>query len=192
MSLYLQGSSSCDMQEICMIGAHKTAEEAFVQFCKQSIGVGGDGHQYNGSRPTGNRGAYTGGLGETYVFHGPVDPGMYALVAPRFAAWIVEQGLGTCIAGEPKINRRYHPDHKCQTFIFHPDIPKVEAWWKARPENSLPKPVPPPQPVIVDKSGKCVHCAFEWRYHFGLVCPDETGTRPREGGKGWKSPNQVG
>lgn len=138
--MYIQGMSTCAIQEMVSIRDHSTPEEAMKAFCRQTLGDvpdvkpnGGYGKDNN----YGNKGYYAAGLGENYVFCGVEDyhyknenewkPKIG--YASRLAAFIVENKLGHVAAGLPVTNWRYHPDHVTKAFIFNPDREAVKVWW---------------------------------------------------------------
>jgi len=141
MSLFIQGMSSCLVQEIVSLGSHKTPLEAMAQFCKQTIknkkdcAPNGGYNAYNWSdEGSGNKGGYTEGLNEHYVFHGVENDkenyrGTKNGYASRFAAFITENNLGNVHGGDLAANHRYHTDHICQVFVWNPDRVAVFKWW---------------------------------------------------------------
>ncbi len=139
MSLFVQGMSSCAVQEIVGLSYHNTAEDAMIRFCKQTLGTNGDckpdqGYsKYNyGDRDTvsSNKGSYAEGLGENYIFHGPVLYGSKGDYCAKFAAYITENKLGDVVGGQAVINHRYHSSHKCRVYIWNPDRKAVIAFWE--------------------------------------------------------------
>lgn len=148
--LYIQGMSSCAVQEIVGISEYRSPVEMMKAFCKQTLSNRGDcrpnggysAYGYFAHKIEGNKGAYTDGLGENYVFHGVEkykadsygETGGYA---SKFAAWITEQKLGNVHGGDPVSNHRYHPDHLTRVFVWNPDREAVKAWWAA---NGGPSP----------------------------------------------------
>ena len=157
MSLYIQGMSSCAVQEIACLGYHSSPEDAMMAFCRQTIKNspdcsknGGYSVYTYGQTPEGNQGHYTQGLGENYVFHGVEDSSFNTGYASRFAKFIEENKLGVVFGGEKVNNHRYHPDHKTQVFVWNPDRAAVFAWRDAHmlPPAALKPPVPQP-PVVL-------------------------------------------
>lgn len=159
--LYIQGMSSCAVQEIVGICNFKNGKEIMVAFCKQTLGNKGDcrpnggysTYSYGAAKIAGNKGSYTDGLGENYVFHG-VEKGNYYTsngYASKFAAWITENKLGQVYGGDPVKNHRYHPDHLTRVFVWNPDREAVKAWWA---ENGGPpiKPATPKAPVVLEEA----------------------------------------
>jgi hypothetical protein len=190
VGLYIQGMSSCALQEIVALRSHPTALDAFRQFCAQTMGTK---HKPRlgryGSGVDGNIGSYTEGLGESYIFHGPVREEDHAKVCTptMFAAFILENKLGTVAEGQKVKNSRYHPHYHVQAFIFNPDMKAVKEWWDKN------EPPPPPAaaaavapsigvvraghplygrgyPAEVDQEKPCLNCGKTWAYHMGYDC----------------------
>lgn len=176
---YIQGMSSCAVQEIVSLSEHLSPEAAFTAFCRQTIGDAtedckpNDGYNYQEQKDSGNKGSYTEGLGENYVFHGteagcrklkhdgiyPRDNDGYA---SRFAAWITENNLGAVHGGDPVANHRYHSHHICRVFVFNPNRPEVFKWWNSHRPKQQAKPAPkksmvlPEAPVVGPEVAKAV------------------------------------
>lgn len=143
--LFVQGMSSCAVQEIAMIGGCGTAEMVMHHFCRKTLGMNvveiaankgyglsvSDIDKGKVDYDTPNKGGYAEGLGENYVFHG-VEPEKTPGYGENFAKFIEDNKLGTVARGQKVINLRYHPDHKTQVFIFNPDREAVTGWWKER------------------------------------------------------------
>ena len=156
MSLYIQGMSTCAVQEIVSLSVHSSPLEAMMAFCRATIGDRGDcapnggytAYSY-GSANKDNKGNYTDGLGENYIFHGVENLTPYGGnkgYASKFAAFLIENKLGNVHGGDPSRNHRYHPDHITRVFVFNPDREAVFAWWG----DHKPKPIETPKPVIIE------------------------------------------
>ena len=145
MNCYIQGMSSCAVQEIAGISSHNSSEEVMTYFCKQALKQddckSGRGYaikkdklaEIEGtSKMEENQGMYSEGLGENYIFHGVERDASYPCgrnAASNFAKFITENNLGDVVGGQKVANHRYHPDHKTQVFIWNPDREAVKAWW---------------------------------------------------------------
>lgn len=164
--LYIQGMSTCAVQEMVGIGGYNTPKEVLIDFCRKTIARAGD--KWNRPPEVGpgeaqNKGYYTEGLGENYVFHGteggpkggPRSTLYRDFYASKLAAYIMEEKLGPCYGGDPVINRRYHPDHCTRVFVWNPDGEALRAWWtKNNPDAA--KTVSPKPPVVIAEVAEAV------------------------------------
>lgn len=123
---------SCAASNICNLGYSKDAVSAMMTFCSKELGgSGGFGAKSFGT------------LTPYYIFvAGPEVAGQghskaWVRYGTEFAAFIVENGLGTVATLGPHLNVRYHPTTTCQIWIWHPDQKGMEKWYK---EQSKPKP----------------------------------------------------
>ncbi len=154
--LYIQGMSTCAVQEIVGISYHKTPQDAMVHICQQTLGKGdcAPNRGYGIPDLPGNKGMYCSGLGENYVFHG-VEAYTYKGAnnsddqvgyASRLAAFITENKLGKVVAGKKVANHRYHTEHHTRVFLWNPDREAVKAWWTKngpKPKASIVLPEAP-------------------------------------------------
>lgn len=144
---YIQGMSSCAVQEICYISddcrnAIDSGKAIMMAFCKQTLGMRPDVEKNggyalnngNGNKPNGNIGSYTEGLGESYIFHGvegygSKPPTKLTAYASKFAQFITDNKLGSVVGGEVVNNHRFHPENWVRVYIFNPDREAVKKWW---------------------------------------------------------------
>lgn len=128
----INDTSCCAMKEIGELdysgrgtyGAGKfSAERAMKNFCKQTFA-----DRYGGYKPS-----------AFYIFSahvGYVDTSDMSLTyGPEFAALIKKHKLGDLSESTPHNNRRVHPDHLVQVWIWCPDEERLKAWYKKATER---------------------------------------------------------
>lgn len=134
----MRNTSCCAVQEIVELRAHKTPHEAMVSFCQQNIL-----QRPKFREPKRDPSPYTAAGNEIfcfYLFTANVDQGAYG---QNFAKFILENGLGALVNTDPRSNRAFHGEARCQAWIWTVDQDAVRAWWaknKATPATGMVAP----------------------------------------------------
>jgi hypothetical protein len=131
----MRNTSCCAIQEIAELRQHETAQEAMFAFCRQNI-VQKPKFQNPKVDPAPIE-ARGGEIFCFYLFTANVDAGQYG---QNFAKFIEDNKLGTVVTTEPRSNRAYHGEQRCQAWIWTVDQAAIKAWWaenkvKARGET---------------------------------------------------------
>lgn len=184
--------SSCAVQEIINIADRPL--QLMLDFCRQVLGPGNHtdcrpngGYSLNpgwGDKANGNKGSYTEGLGENYIFHGVEKDPRYKDAnvgyATAFAAFITEHKLGNVVGGDTVSNHRFHPDHFTRVFIWNPDRQAVIAWWALNdPALKTAPPAKAQQPPIVLAEAPPPVAAIEYYYNVPVEAAKPARKRPK-------------
>ena len=127
--------NSCALSSISMLSSAGSAVKALHEFCAQELG-------------NAKYGAFC-LAAPFYVFvAGPEvkagQPGsshhsaQWVKYGTEFAQYILDNDLGEIATTPAKLNLKYHPDTKCQAWIWSPNQENLEKWWKQQQATKKP------------------------------------------------------
>jgi hypothetical protein len=120
-------AQSCAIQEIHRLKDFKDDPKgAMVSFCRSNLGRP---VVWKVVDPTGNDKGANGALFSFYFFSSSIYKGRSSY-GEQFASFIVDNRLGNLVTTPALLNKAYHPDHANQIWIWMPDLPALNKWWK--------------------------------------------------------------
>jgi len=127
-------SQSCAIQEIHKVKSFQDDPKgAMISFCKSNLGRP---VVWKVVDPSGNDKGANGALYSFYYFSSAIYKSKVSY-GEQFADFILKNKLGKLVTTPALTNLAYHPDHANQIWIWMPDVPALNAWWK---ENQTTKP----------------------------------------------------
>lgn len=126
---------SCAISGIDYLGSCADAVDAMRQFCKTELGAGFHRYDTKSDVKTYNT------LMSWYVFvAGPEEAGHghsknWVKYGTEFAAYIKKHRLGKVATCPPVLNKKFHANTTCQTWVWCPNQKHLETWWTQQQEQ---------------------------------------------------------
>lgn len=119
---------SCAVAAIADLSYSAGPEAAVREFCRKTLGKRRPNYFTNAV------GFYS-KLTAFYIFSAGPEAGVYGndwqRYGTEFAAFIKKHKLGKVATPGKFHNVRYHGNHNCQAWVWHPDQKALERWWEA-------------------------------------------------------------
>lgn len=158
---------ACTTASISNLGLERNAERAMLTFCMKVMGKRGGRFGTGGFGPLESFYVYTAGPEESGHGHSK----KWVKYGTEFADLIRKEKLGRIVTCGAKLNKKYHPDTTCQTWLWSPIQERLEKWYV----DHLPK---KGEKITYEQYDLCARCGGYLMSHKDkeskLMCNDGT------------------